>query len=179
MLSTWFIGLKAGSKPGAIAAFSGLIMTVLAIVAPSVSHAQAKLELDCLSLAASPLQQDLPPGISGRPYDQFDAVAALPVCEAAMAKEGQTASTRLVYAMGRTYQKLNRNVEAFATYKTREAANYPPILQNLGAMYDTGSGLPTNHELAFDYFQRAGKAGLVMVGPVHLPFSTSLTPQPA
>lgn len=162
MMANRFTRLMGHKKTATAKSVSGMVAALLAFSGPTAGHAQTKLELDCLGLAGSPVQTDLPTGITGKPYDQFDAQAALPVCEAAMAEAGQKASTRLVYVMGRTYQKLERNVEAFSLYKTKDAENYAPILQNLGAMYDMGSGLPVNNELAFSYFQRAGQAGLAM-----------------
>jgi tetratricopeptide (TPR) repeat protein len=142
---------------------AGLVLTVTLLVTFSLnpSLAQSRLELDCLALAASPLQPDLPAGVVGLPYDEFDAQAALPICEAAMAEAGTLPSPRLAFPMGRVYHKLGRYEDAIAVYMKYENAGYGPILSNLGVIYEDGTGQPANLDLAFDYFRRAGQAGLL------------------
>jgi len=78
-----------------------------------------------------------------------------------MAEAGTLPSPRLAFPMGRVYHKLGRYEDAIAVYMKYENAGYGPILSNLGVIYEDGTGQPANLDLAFDYFRRAGQAGLL------------------
>lgn len=94
------------------------------------------------------------PGVS---FEQLDPQMAIPACEAAVQRD--PTNGRLLYQLGRGYEKAGRFAEALDRYGRAAAVSYGPAYGAIGNMYSVGIGVEKDERRAFEWFRNAAGAG--------------------
>jgi TPR repeat protein len=94
------------------------------------------------------------PGVS---FEQLDPKMVIPACEAAV--ERDPTNGRLLYQLGRGYEKAGRFSEALDRYGQAAAVNFTPAYGPIGNMYSAGRGVEKDERRAFEWFRNAAGAG--------------------
>jgi WD40 repeat protein len=114
---------------------------------------------DCDRLAANPM--DPKKRAFGVKFENIkdEAVAA---CRTALAQNPD--DPRLLYQLGRVLQKQGVFVQALDMYQRSALKDYGAAYNNLGALYQSGTGVEQNISKAIDDFQRAFQNGFLYAG---------------
>jgi TPR repeat protein len=94
------------------------------------------------------------PGMS---FEQLDPKMVIPACEAAV-QSGPT-NGRLLFQLGRGYDKAGRFAEALDRYGRAAAVGYAPAYGAIGNMYSVGRGVEKDERRGFEWFRNAAGAG--------------------
>lgn len=114
----------------------------------------------CDELAAHPGNTENPDGIKGVLYSQIDGSKALPACLKAV--EAKPDSLRLRYQLARAKQAAGQEKEAIAELLAlAEEDQYPAAMNNLGATYQVGIGVPKSYGEAARWYRVAAENGFV------------------
>lgn len=109
----------------------------------------------CDRLAASPFDATRPAGLAGVEQDHIDATLAMPACSEAYA--GGKAAPRVVFQLGRVFQKAGDAGKAKALYLEASNAGHAVAMVNLGAMIEEDEP-----ELARGWYGNAAELGNVL-----------------
>jgi TPR repeat protein len=112
---------------------------------------------DCDRLAAMPFDTGHPPSLRGVDYEKIDVAAATPACNDAMQRYPDV--MRFVLEAGRVAGAHKNYAEARRLYDQAAAAGYAMAMNNIGALYEGGSGTPVNYVEAVCWYQKAVDAG--------------------
>lgn len=115
------------------------------------------LVVDCDRLAAMPDDTGHPPSLAGLEVDKINAAAATPACNDAMQRYPDV--VRFVFEAGRVATARKDYAEARRRYDQAAAAGYAMAMNNIGALYEGGSGTPVNYVEAARWYQKAVDAG--------------------
>jgi TPR repeat protein len=94
------------------------------------------------------------PGVS---FEQLDPKMVIPACEAAA--QSDPTNGRLLFQLGRGYEKAGRLADALDRYGQAAAASYAPAYGAIGNMYSVGRGVEKDERSAFEWFRNAAGAG--------------------
>jgi TPR repeat protein len=112
--------------------------------------------LQCDQLADEPLDaQRVGDGVV---FEEIQVNQALPVCEAAAAR--QPARARYQYLYGRVLDAAKRYPEAVAQYTAADRAGYGYASFALAGFYQDGTSVPKDLEKTLSLYFRAGNAGI-------------------
>jgi TPR repeat protein len=134
----------------------------MALVAASTASAQDKdspLAL-CDRLAASTFDSTRPAGIEGVPPHKIDAKAAVPACEAAL--EAAPGSSRIMFQLGRAYNRAGMHAKAREQYARADALGHVLATNNLGAYFFDGQGGPRDLSEARRLYEKAAAGGVAI-----------------
>jgi TPR repeat protein len=92
------------------------------------------------------------------PIEKIRPEIAIPACLEAL--ESSTDS-RLVYQLGRAYEKAGDYKKAIERYQSAADAWYLPAFNAFGNMYISGKGVKIDYGKAFAWYQKAAEHGLV------------------
>jgi TonB family protein len=110
----------------------------------------------CDTYAASEFDtQRKAPGI---PFDKIDPSLAVPACESAVQQFPD--DTRLIYQLGRAYQKANNFTSALAQYRKAAEHHFALAQTSLGAMYANGGGTTQDYQEAVIWYRKAAEQNL-------------------
>jgi TPR repeat protein len=112
---------------------------------------------DCDTYAASdfdPQRKSI--GVS---FDKIDSALAIPACESAV--QSYPNSNRLIFQLGRAYQKGDNKSSALVQYQRAADQGFSPAQYNLGLMYTTPTGVAQNYAEAMKWFSKAAEQGHV------------------
>jgi hypothetical protein len=112
---------------------------------------------DCDRLAAMPNDTGHPPSIPGVEVDKMNIAAAAPACKDAMERYPDV--MRFVFEAGRVATARKDFTEARRLYDQAAASGYAMAMNNIGALYEGGSGTPVNYVEAARWYQKAVDAG--------------------
>ena len=120
------------------------------------AFAQEAPVTDCDKYAASDV--DPQRKVTGVPFDKVNSDLAVPACEAAVRQYPN--STRLLFQLGRAYQKANKFEAALQQY--RKGAEWGSALaqNNIGVLYENGLGVTQDYEQALTWYRKAAEQGL-------------------
>ncbi len=113
--------------------------------------------MDCDRLAAMPYDTGHPPSIAGLEVDKINVAAAGPACNDAMQRYPDV--MRFVLEAGRVATARKDYAEARRLYEQAAAGGYAMAFNNIGALYEGGSGTPVNYFEAARWYQKAADAG--------------------
>lgn len=109
----------------------------------------------CDRLAASSFDASRPAGLAGVGQDQIDVTLAMPACNEAYA--GGTPAPRMIFQLGRVYQKAGDAAKARALYLEASKAGHAVAMVNLGAMIEDDEP-----EQARDWYGKAAELDNVL-----------------
>jgi TPR repeat protein len=93
------------------------------------------------------------PGVS---FEQLDPKMVIPACEAAVQRD--PTNGRLLYQLGRGYEKAGKFTEALDRYGRAAAVSYAPAYGAIGNMYSVGRGVEKDERRAFEWFRNGAEA---------------------
>jgi TPR repeat protein len=112
---------------------------------------------ECDAAAGSPDDPSRPGGVPGVPFDKIDAGRAEAACRSAVQEE---ALPRLQYELGRALEAGQQSVaEAARRYGLAADAGYAPAQNNLGMMYQDGTGVSQSDTEAVRLYRLAADQG--------------------
>jgi len=115
------------------------------------------LVVDCDRLAAMSYDTGHGWKLPGLEVGKINVAAAGPACKDAMQRYPDV--TRFVFEAGRVATARKDYAEARRLYEQAAAAGYAMAMNNIGAMYEGGSGTPVNYVEAARWYQKATDAG--------------------
>jgi hypothetical protein len=115
------------------------------------------LVVDCDRLAAMPYDTGHGWKLPGLEVDKMNVAAAGPACKDAMQRYPDV--TRFIFEAGRVATARKDYAEARRLYEQAAAAGYAMAMNNIGALYEGGSGTPVNYVEAARWYQKATDAG--------------------
>jgi TPR repeat protein len=148
---------KAGPAPGASDAPVQPAPVQEARFSPPDDPLRQNVVNDCDRLAAMPFDTGHPPDIRGVEVDRIKVAAAAPACNEAMQRYPDV--IRFVFEAGRVASARKDYAEARRLYDQAAAAGYAMAMNNIGALYEGGSGTPVNYVEAAQWYQKAVDAG--------------------
>jgi tetratricopeptide (TPR) repeat protein len=113
--------------------------------------------IDCDRLAAIPYDTGHGWKLPGLDVDKINVATAGPACNDAMQRYPDV--TRLVFEAGRVATARKDYAEARRLYEQAAASGYAMAMNNIGALYEGGSGTPVNYVEAARWYQKAVDAG--------------------
>jgi hypothetical protein len=115
------------------------------------------LVVDCDRLAAMPYDTGHGWKLPGLEVDKINVTTAGPACKDAMQRYPDV--MRFVFEAGRVATGQKDYAEARRLYEQAAAAGYAMAMNNIGALYEGGSGTPVNNVEAARWYQKATDAG--------------------
>jgi uncharacterized caspase-like protein len=112
---------------------------------------------DCDRLAAMSYDTGHGWKLPGLEVDKINTAAAGPACKDAMQRYPDV--IRFVFEAGRVATGQKDYAEARRLYEQAAAAGYAMAMNNIGALYEGGSGTPVNYVEAARWYQKAVDAG--------------------
>jgi Caspase domain/Sel1 repeat len=112
---------------------------------------------DCDRLAAMPYDTGHGWKLPGLEVDKINVAAAGAACKDAMQRYPDV--IRFVFEAGRVATGQKDYAEARRLYEQAAAAGYAMAMNNIGALYEGGSGTPVNYVEAARWYQKATDAG--------------------
>lgn len=109
----------------------------------------------CDRLAASSFDASRPTGLAGVEQDQIDVALAMPACTEAYA--GGMPAPRIIFQLGRVYQKTGDAAKAKALYLEASNAGHAVAMVNLGTMIEDDEP-----EQARGWYEKAAELGNVL-----------------
>src|SRR5271167_40492 len=131
------------------------VVSVLSLLLSTNAFAQDAPVTDCDVYAAS--AGDPQRKSNGVPLDKINPDMAIPACEAAVQKYPD--SSRLIYQLGRAYQKANDFDAAMVQYRKAADQGFAQALYNVGGMYMIGLSVPQDYAQAAAWFRKAADKG--------------------
>jgi hypothetical protein len=126
-------------------------------LSPSGDTLRRDLITDCDRLAAMPHDTGHSPDLPGLEVDKINVAAAGAACNDAMARYPEVA--RFVFEAGRVATARKDYAEARRRYDQAATAGYAMALNNIGAIYEGGLGVPKNYVEAAQWYGKAADAG--------------------
>jgi hypothetical protein len=117
----------------------------------------ADLITDCDRLAGMPFDTGKPVSLPGVEMPDIKASAATAACEEAMRQYPDI--PRFVYEAGRAAAARKQWPDARSLYEKAAAAGYAMAMNNIGGIFEGGSGYPINNVVAAKWYQKAVDAG--------------------
>jgi uncharacterized caspase-like protein len=130
---------------------------VEARLSPSDDNLRRDLITDCDRLAAMPYDTGHAPNLPGVEPDKIDIAAATRACNDAIAQYPD--AMRFTFEAGRVATARKDYAEARRLYDKAAAAGYAMAMNNIGAFYESGSGVAKNYEEAARWYGKAAAAG--------------------
>jgi tetratricopeptide (TPR) repeat protein len=115
------------------------------------------LVTDCDRLAAMPYDTGHAPSLAGVEVDKINVAAAAAACNDAIQRYPDVA--RFVFEAGRAATARKDYAEARRLYEQAAAAGYAMAMNNIGALYEGGEGVPVNYVEAVRWYSKAAAAG--------------------
>jgi uncharacterized caspase-like protein len=115
------------------------------------------LVVDCDRLAAMPYDTGHGWKLPGLEVDKINVTTAGAACKDAMQRYPDV--IRFVFEAGRVATGQKDYAEARRLYEQAAAAGYAMAMNNIGALYEGGSGTPVNYVEAARWYQKATDAG--------------------
>jgi Caspase domain/Sel1 repeat len=115
------------------------------------------LVTDCDRLAAMPYDTGHTRDIAGVEMENIDAAAATAACNDAIARYPEV--VRFTFEAGRAATARKDYAEARRLYDKAAAAGYAMAMNNIGAIYEGGDGVPRNYAEAARWYGKAVAAG--------------------
>jgi tetratricopeptide (TPR) repeat protein len=138
---------------GEVCAYSDVATSYLAANDPGRDTRVAK----CDALAASKGDQDRPENVQGVVWAAMDGFAAVEACTTAT--RAYPDERRLHYQLGRALDKLGKYGEAMEAYQIAADLGSAAAMNNVAALHEDGSGVPSSPETAFGLYLKAAEAG--------------------
>jgi Sel1 repeat len=113
---------------------------------------------DCDTYAADPI--DPQRKATGVPVERLNPALAIPACESAVRQ--YPSSNRLIFQLGRAYQKKTDFNSALILYRKATERGYLPAQFNLGGMYQNGEGVSPDSAKALELWRSSAGQGLAM-----------------
>ena len=120
------------------------------------AFAQEAPVTDCDKHAASDV--DPQRKVTGVSFDKVNSDLAVPACEAAARQYPN--STRLLFQLGRAYQKANKFEAALQQYGKAAERGSALAQNNIAVLYESGLGVTQDYEQAVTWYRRAAEQGL-------------------
>ena len=89
---------------------------------------------------------------TGVPADKINPALAVPACESAVRQYPN--STRLIFQLGRAYQKDNNFTAALQQYRRAADQGHAVAQTNLGVMYENGQGVSRDYQQAAAWYRK-------------------------
>ena len=115
------------------------------------------LVTDCDHLAAMPYDTGHAPELPGVEVDKIDVAAAGAACNDAIARYPDV--VRFTFEAGRVASARKDFAEARRLYDKAAASGYAMAMNNIGAMYEGGDGVPRNYAEAVRWYGKAVALG--------------------
>jgi TPR repeat protein len=93
----------------------------------------------------------------GVSFEELDPKKVIAVCESAVQRDPKNG--RLLFQLGRGYEKAGKFADALDRYSQAAAASYAPAYASIGNMYSLGRGVEKDERRAFEWFRNAAGAG--------------------
>ena len=157
----YFAGKPAAAEvtpapnPSATSAPAPLVQE--ASLSPSDDRLRRDLITDCDRLAAMPYDTGHAPGLPGLETNKINVAAATAACNDAIARYPDVA--RFTFQAGRVAYARKDFAEARRLYEQAAAAGYVMALNNIGALYEGGDGVPQNYAEAVRWYSKAADGG--------------------
>jgi hypothetical protein len=126
-------------------------------LSPSGDPWRRDLITDCDRLAAMPYDTGHAPSLEGVEVDKINVTAAAAACSDAMQRYPDV--VRFVFEAGRVATARKDYAEARRLYEQAAAAGYATAMNNIGAIYEGGDGVPVNYAEAFRWYGKAVALG--------------------
>jgi TPR repeat protein len=110
---------------------------------------------ECDTYAANPLDPER--NSDGIAFDKIKPDLAVPVCESAVQMNPN--NTRLIYQLGRAYQKKGNLSSALAQYRRAADQGYAAAQASLAFLYENGQGVPKDDVQAVTWDRKAAEQG--------------------
>jgi tetratricopeptide (TPR) repeat protein len=112
---------------------------------------------DCDRLAGMPYDTGHAPSLAGVEVDKINITAATKACNEAIAQYPDV--IRFTFEAGRIATARKDFAEARRLYQQAADAGYGMAMNNIGALYEGGSGVPRNYDEAARWYAKAVAAG--------------------
>ena len=154
----YFAGKPAPAASTQVAGPPGTTAPIVeARLSPSDDNWRRDLITDCDRLAGMPYDTGHAPGLPGIEVDKIDVAAAARACNDAIAQYPDV--TRFTFEAGRVAMARKDYAEARRLYEKAAADGYAMAMNNIGAMYEGGSGVAMNYNEAARWYGKAAAAG--------------------
>ena len=124
---------------------------------PSDDVLHRNLLTDCDHLAGMPYDTGHAPDLAGVEVDNINVAAASTACNDAIARYPEVA--RFTFEAGRVAYARKDYAEARRLYEKAAAAGYPMAMNNIGALYEGGSGVKRDYAEAARWYGKAVALG--------------------
>jgi tetratricopeptide (TPR) repeat protein len=152
--SFYFAG-KPAAPPPDLSAPAAPIQEVR--LSPPDDALRRDLVTDCDRLAAMPYDTGHAADLRGVEIDRIDVAAAGKACDDAIARYPDVA--RFTFEAGRVASARKDFAEARRLYDKAAAAGYAMAMNNIGALYEGGSGVQRNYAEAVSWYGKAVALG--------------------
>jgi hypothetical protein len=154
----YFAGKPAPAASTQVAGPPGTTAPIVeARLSPSDDNWRRDLITDCDRLAGMPYDTGHAPGLPGIEVDKIDVAAAARACNDAIAQYPDV--IRFTFEAGRVAMARKDYAEARRLYEKAAADGYAMAMNNIGAMYEGGSGVAMNYNEAARWYGKAAAAG--------------------
>jgi hypothetical protein len=158
--SFYFAGRPAPIANSQAAGPSGTPSPIMeARLSPSDDNPSLRRDLitDCDRLAGMPYDSGHAPSLTGVEVEKIDVAAAAKACNDAIAQYPDV--VRFTFEAGRVATARKDYAEARRLYEKAADAGYAMAMNNIGALYEGGSGVPKNYDEAARWYAKAVAAG--------------------
>jgi TPR repeat protein len=132
-----------------------VLLSLVAVLAPSLAQAQSADLVLCDRLAADPSDPDKPADVKGvAEVAAGDVATAIKFC-----KKAAGGSRRAMFELGRAYAAGDHMPQAIAAWRKAADKGSSSAMVELGVAYATGNGVANDREAARKLFERAADAG--------------------
>jgi hypothetical protein len=156
----YFAGKPAPAANIQAAGPSGTTAPIVeARLSPSDDNPSLRRDLitDCDRLAGMPYDTGHAPSLPGIEVDKIDIVAATRACNDSIAQYPDV--MRFTFEAGRVAGARKDYAEARRLFEKAAAAGYAMAMNNIGALYEGGSGVPKNYVESARWYGKAVAAG--------------------
>jgi hypothetical protein len=126
-------------------------------LSPADDSLRRHLITDCDRLAAMPYDTGHASSLPGLEIDKINVAAAAAACNEAIQRYPDV--VRFVFEAGRVATARKDYAEARRLYEQAAAAGYAMAMNNIGALYEGGNGVPVNYVEAARWYAKATAAG--------------------
>jgi tetratricopeptide (TPR) repeat protein len=124
---------------------------------PSDAALRRDLVTDCDRLAGMPYDTGHAPDLPGVEVDKINVAAAGAACSDAIAQYPDVA--RFSFEAGRVAMARKDYAEARRLYDKAAASGYPMAMNNIGGLYEGGTGVPRNYAESVRWYSKASALG--------------------